>query len=39
MAMPCLLDEIGAPMAVRQDRLGHAEAQTTMGAYPVDSHT
>lgn len=26
-----LLDQIGAPMAVRQDRLGHAEAQTTMG--------
>jgi integrase len=26
-----LLDHIGAPMAVRQDRLGHAEAQTTMG--------
>jgi integrase len=26
-----LLDQIGAPMAVRQDRLGHTEAQTTMG--------
>jgi integrase len=26
-----LLDQIGAPMAVRQNRLGHAEAQTTMG--------
>jgi integrase len=25
-----LLDQIGAPMAVRQDRLGHTEAQTTM---------
>ena len=26
-----LLDQIGAPMAVRLNRLGHAEAQTTMG--------
>jgi integrase len=26
-----LLDQIGAPMAVRQNRLGHADAQTTMG--------
>ena len=26
-----LLDQIGAPRAVRQNRLGHAEAQTTMG--------
>jgi integrase len=26
-----LLDQIGAPMAVRQNRLGHAGAQTTMG--------
>jgi integrase len=26
-----MLDQIGAPMAVRQDRLGHTEAQTTMG--------
>jgi integrase len=26
-----LLDQIGAPMAVRQDRLGHTEPQTTMG--------
>jgi integrase len=26
-----LLDQIGAPMAVRLDRLGHTEAQTTMG--------
>jgi len=26
-----LLDRLGAPMAVRQNRLGHAEAQTTMG--------
>ncbi len=26
-----LLDQIGAPMAVRQDRLDHSEAQTTMG--------
>jgi hypothetical protein len=26
-----LLDQTGAPMAVRQNRLGHAEAQTTMG--------
>jgi integrase len=26
-----LLAQIGAPMAVRQDRLGHTEAQTTMG--------
>jgi integrase len=26
-----LLDQIGAPMAVRLKRLGHAEAQTTMG--------
>jgi integrase len=26
-----LLDQIGATMAVRQNRLGHAEAQTTMG--------
>lgn len=25
-----LLDQIGAPMAVRQNRLGHADAQTTM---------
>ena len=25
-----LLDQIGAPMAIRQNRLGHAEAQTTM---------
>ncbi len=25
-----LLDRIGAPMAVRQNRLGHADAQTTM---------
>ncbi len=25
-----LLDQIGAPMAIRQDRLGHTEAQTTM---------
>jgi hypothetical protein len=28
---PTLLDQIGAPMAVRLNRLGHAEAQTTMG--------
>src|SRR5256885_9280425 len=26
-----LLDQIGAPMAVRLNRLGHTEAQTTMG--------
>jgi len=26
-----LLDQMGAPMAVRLNRLGHAEAQTTMG--------
>src|ERR1044071_3799752 len=26
-----LLDQIGPPMAGRQDRLGHTEAQTTMG--------
>jgi integrase len=26
-----LLDQINAPMAVRLNRLGHAEAQTTMG--------
>ncbi len=26
-----LLDQIGAPMAVRLNRLGHAEARTTMG--------
>jgi integrase len=26
-----LLDQIGTPMAVRLSRLGHAEAQTTMG--------
>jgi len=26
-----LLDQIGAPMAVRLNRLGHCEAQTTMG--------
>jgi integrase len=26
-----LLDQIGAPMAVRQNRLGHADAETTMG--------
>jgi integrase len=26
-----LLDRLGAPMAVRQARLGHADAQTTMG--------
>jgi integrase len=26
-----LLDQIGAPMAVRLNRLGHAEAQTTLG--------
>jgi integrase len=26
-----LMDQIGAPMAVRQDRLGHSEPQTTMG--------
>ena len=26
-----LLDQIGAPMAVRKDRLGHTGAQTTMG--------
>ena len=26
-----LLDQIGVPMAVRLNRLGHAEAQTTMG--------
>jgi len=26
-----LLDQLGAPMAVRQNRLGHADAQTTMG--------
>jgi integrase len=26
-----LLDRLGAPMDVRQNRLGHAEAQTTMG--------
>jgi hypothetical protein len=26
-----LLDQIGAPMAVRLNRLGHAEPQTTMG--------
>jgi len=26
-----LLDQIGTPMAVRLNRLGHAEAQTTMG--------
>ena len=26
-----LLDQIGAPMAVRQNRLGHAEPGTTMG--------
>jgi integrase len=26
-----LLDQIGTPMAVRQNRLGHEEAQTTMG--------
>ena len=26
-----LLDRIGAPMAIRQNRLGHAEAQTTTG--------
>ena len=25
-----LLDQIGAPMAVRQNRLGHADAHTTM---------
>lgn len=25
-----LLDQLGAPMAVRQNRLGHADAQTTM---------
>jgi len=25
-----LLDQIGAPMEVRQNRLGHADAQTTM---------
>jgi integrase len=26
-----LLDQIGAPMAIRQNRLGHADVQTTMG--------
>ena len=26
-----LLDQIGAPMAVRLNRLGHTEEQTTMG--------
>jgi integrase len=26
-----LLDQIGAPMAVRLNQLGHTEAQTTMG--------
>jgi len=31
-----LLDQIGAPMAVRQNRLGHAEAQTTIGYTHVD---
>ena len=32
-----LLDQIGAPMAVRQNRLGHAEAGTTMGYTHADT--